>query len=77
VALGGGQGEARVTTAVAETRWSLLRRLIAGGPAGNEQLTTATGVVLLVLVGVLGVTILRIGQRCVAYREHELCSSYP
>jgi hypothetical protein len=77
-----------VTTAVAETRWSLMRRLVAGGPAGNEHLTPATGVVLRVLVGVLGVTILRIGQllnvrigypelptRCVAYREHGLCST--
>jgi hypothetical protein len=33
-----------------------------GGPAGNEQLTAVTGVILLVLLAVLGVTILRIGQ---------------
>jgi hypothetical protein len=39
---------------------SLFRRLSAGGPTGNEGLTTATGIVLLVLLAVLGVTILRI-----------------
>jgi hypothetical protein len=33
-----------------------------GGTAGNEQLTAATGVLLLVLLAALGVTILRIGQ---------------
>ncbi len=36
-------------------------RLTAGGPAGNERLTAATGVVLLVGLAALGVTILRIG----------------
>ncbi len=36
-------------------------RLLAGGTAGNEQLTAATGVVLLVLLAVLGVTIVQIG----------------
>jgi hypothetical protein len=41
------------------SRW---RRLIAGGTAGNEQLTALTGVMLLVGLAVLGVTILRIGQ---------------
>jgi hypothetical protein len=38
--------------------WS--RRLTAGGTTGNEQLTAATGAVLLVLLAALGVTILRI-----------------
>ena len=38
------------------------RRLLAGGPGGNEQLTAATGVVLIALLAALGVTILRIGQ---------------
>jgi hypothetical protein len=33
-----------------------------GGTEGNEQLTTITGVVLIVLLAVLGVTILRIHQ---------------
>lgn len=35
--------------------------MFAGGTAGNEQLTAATAVVLLVLLAALGVTILRIG----------------
>jgi hypothetical protein len=39
-----------------------LARLFAGGIAGNEQLTAATGVVLILLLAALGVTILRIGQ---------------
>jgi hypothetical protein len=39
-----------------------LARLIAGGTSGNEQLTAATGVVLLVGLAVLGVTIVRIGS---------------
>lgn len=33
-----------------------------GGPDGNEQLTAATGVVLIVLLAALGITIVRIGQ---------------
>jgi hypothetical protein len=33
-----------------------------GGPDGNEQLTAATGVVLIVLLAALGVTILRVDQ---------------
>lgn len=36
--------------------------LLGGGTAGNEQLTAAAGVLLLVLFAVLGITILRIGQ---------------
>jgi hypothetical protein len=36
--------------------------LLGGGAAGNEQLTAATGVLLIVLLAVLGVTILRIRQ---------------
>jgi len=39
---------------------SPLARLTAGGTEGNERLTTLTGVVLLVLLAVLGITILRI-----------------
>ncbi len=39
-----------------------LERLCAGGTAGNERLTVQTGVVLIVMLAVLGVTILRIGQ---------------
>lgn len=36
--------------------------LLGGGIDGNEQLTAMTGVILLVLLAVLGVTIIRIGQ---------------
>lgn len=49
------------TRAEPRTR-SLVSRLFAGGPSGNEQLTAATGVVLLGLLAALGVTIVRIGQ---------------
>ena len=37
-------------------------RITGGGPAGNEELTSITGTILLVLLAALGVTILRIGQ---------------
>ncbi|HSZ69514.1 MAG TPA: hypothetical protein VK756_04045 [Solirubrobacteraceae bacterium] len=40
----------------------LLTRLRAGGPDGNERLTVQSGILLIVLLAVLGVTILRIGQ---------------
>jgi hypothetical protein len=39
-----------------------LAPLTAGGPEGNERLTVLTGLVLIVLLAVLGVTIVRIGQ---------------
>jgi hypothetical protein len=38
------------------------RRLLGGGPDGNELLTTANGAILIVLLGVLGLTILFMGQ---------------
>lgn len=38
----------------------LARRLTGGGTTGNERLTAATGVLLIALLAVLGVTILRI-----------------
>ena len=38
------------------------RTTFGGGPDGNEQLTAATGVVLIVLLAAIGITILRIGQ---------------
>jgi hypothetical protein len=41
---------------------ALCRLLTAGGTIGNERLTAATGVVLLVLLAALGVTILMIGS---------------
>ncbi len=37
-----------------------LERLRAGGTSGNERLTTATGVLLLVLLAVIGVTLLQL-----------------
>ena len=39
-----------------------VHRLLGGGVDGNGWLTTATGIVLIVLLAVLGVTIVRIGQ---------------
>jgi hypothetical protein len=47
---------ARPIDGVRSVRW------LRGGPDGNEQLTAATGVVLILLLAALGVTILRIGQ---------------
>src|ERR1700722_18982673 len=38
------------------------RSLLAGGTEGNERLTVLTGLLLIVLLAVLGVTIIRIGQ---------------
>jgi hypothetical protein len=37
-------------------------RLTGGGTDGNEQITTITGAILLVLLAVLGITIIQIGQ---------------
>ncbi len=42
-------------------RWRR-RAWLGGGPDGNEQLTTSTGVILILLLAVLGVTILRVQQ---------------
>lgn len=39
---------------------SILEHLRAGGTGGNERLTTATGIVLLVLLAVIGVTLLQL-----------------
>jgi hypothetical protein len=41
-------------------RGGLLSRLAGGGTAGNVRLTAATGVVLLVLLAVIGLTLLRL-----------------
>jgi hypothetical protein len=41
---------------------TLRARLTAGGTDGNERLTAAAGVVLLVLLAIIGVTIVRLGQ---------------
>ena len=47
----------------ARVRWRARgAALTGGGPDGNEQLTAVTGVVLIVLLAVLGLTILRIHQ---------------
>jgi hypothetical protein len=53
--------------ALARRRGTPLRRMLAGGTAGNEQLTAATGVVLILLLAALGVTIVRIGQLLAAH----------
>jgi hypothetical protein len=49
-------------TPSAQERRLSIDRLTAGGTGGNERLTAATGMLLLVLLAALGVTILRIGQ---------------
>jgi hypothetical protein len=36
------------------------RRMLGGGPEGNERLTSATGIVLIGLLAVIGVTLLRL-----------------
>jgi hypothetical protein len=47
---------------VRQTEHAKRGALIGGGTDGNEQLTAMTGVILLVLLAVIGVTILRIRQ---------------
>ncbi len=44
------------------TRPGPTSRLFGGGTDGNEQLTAMSGVILIVLLALLGLTILRIGQ---------------
>jgi hypothetical protein len=51
--------EVGTRTRAARRSW---RRLGSGGTDGNEELTAATGVVLLLMLAALGVTIVRIGQ---------------
>jgi hypothetical protein len=48
--------------AAAPPRGSRIKPLTAGGTDGNERLTLLTGLLLIVLLAVLGVTIVRIGQ---------------
>lgn len=50
------------TTGVPRRRWSLRGALLGGGIDGNEELTSITGLILIVLLAALGITILRIGQ---------------
>ena len=45
-----------------ETSGARPRVWLSGGPDGNEQLTAATGVLLLILLAALGVTILFLGR---------------
>jgi hypothetical protein len=49
-------------TSVAPSPYASLRNLTAGGTTGNERLTAATGLVLIVLLAVIGVTIISISQ---------------
>ncbi len=44
------------------SEWSWSRRLLGGGTAGNERLTSVVGGILIVLLAVIGVTIIRLGQ---------------
>jgi hypothetical protein len=57
---GGAGADPRVRSADGPA--SGLRRLLAGGTAGNERLTTITGVLLVLMLAALGVTIVRIGS---------------
>ena len=50
------------STAASSPRTATRRLTLRGGPDGNEQLTSITGVLLIILLAALGVTILRIGQ---------------
>lgn len=54
------EGEVRHRDGRSADAGRLLKRLRAGGTNGNERLTTATGIALLVLLAVIGVTILRL-----------------
>jgi hypothetical protein len=59
----GGEEEASEAVAAglkSDPRPQALRRLLAGGTAGNSLLTTATGALLLVLLAALGVTIVAV-----------------
>lgn len=55
-----GARDAARRTPVARRR--IATRLTGGGTDGNQQITTITGTILLVLLAALGVTILQIGQ---------------
>jgi hypothetical protein len=50
------------STAASRSHAGTRRLSLPGGTDGNEQLTSITGVLLILLLAVLGVTILRIGQ---------------
>jgi hypothetical protein len=61
---GGSQAEPLGTTRGGPRDWMRRRSVLltGGGTDGNEQLTSITGVVLILLLAVLGVTILRVRQ---------------
>jgi hypothetical protein len=54
------RGITRLLAAVPTLAWMLSGRLTAGGSEGNERLTVWTGVILVVLLAVIGVTLLRL-----------------
>jgi len=56
------RAQTREPAAAVRPRRSRLGRLAAGGTDGNEQLTAAVGVLLLLMLAALGVTILQIGS---------------
>lgn len=49
-------------TSAAPSPYASLRNLTAGGATGNERLTAATGLVLIALLAVIGVTIISISR---------------
>ncbi len=55
-------GQAERPVSPSARRRPRARSWAAGGTEGNERLTTLTGLLLIVLLAVLGVTIIRIGQ---------------
>jgi hypothetical protein len=52
----------RESSARARPRRRIGANITGGGADGNEQLTSITGTILLILLAVIGVTIIRIGQ---------------
>jgi hypothetical protein len=56
------RAQTRQPAASVDPRPSRLGRIASGGTDGNEQLTAAVGVVLLLMLAALGVTILQIGS---------------
>jgi len=59
---GAGEASPRAAATRRARRGRIGTKITGGGTAGNEQLTSITGTILLVLLAVVGVTIVRIGQ---------------